>query len=74
MEFRDLRWAIAASQHRSLRKAAETLRIKQSTLSRCLRSLEHTLGSKLFERTTGGTRPRMEGRISRGCPAHRSRS
>nr|WP_271611293.1 LysR family transcriptional regulator [Bradyrhizobium sp. CCBAU 21360] len=39
MEYRDLRWAIAASQHRSLRQAAETLRIKQSTFSRCLRSL-----------------------------------
>ncbi|WP_342740006.1 LysR family transcriptional regulator [Bradyrhizobium sp. B117] len=62
MEFRDLRWAIAASQHRSIRQAAETLRIKQSTLSRCLQSLEYTLGSKLFERTNGGTRPTMEGR------------
>ncbi|UPJ63685.1 LysR family transcriptional regulator [Bradyrhizobium sp. 191] len=61
VEFRDLRWAIAASQHRSLRQAAETLRIKQSTLSRCLRSLEHTLGSTLFERTNGGTRPTIEG-------------
>ncbi|WP_245311066.1 LysR family transcriptional regulator [Bradyrhizobium valentinum] len=61
LEFRDLRWAIAASQHRSLRQAAETLRIKQSTLSRCLRSLEHTLGSRLFERTRGGTQPTIEG-------------
>ncbi|MCD9825481.1 LysR family transcriptional regulator [Bradyrhizobium japonicum] len=61
MEFRDLRWAITASQHRSLRRAAEVLRIKQSTLSRCLRSLEHTLGSTLFERTNGGTRPTIEG-------------
>jgi DNA-binding transcriptional LysR family regulator len=61
LEFRDLRWAIVASQHRSLRQAAETLRIKQSTLSRCLRSLEHTLGSRLFERTRGGTRPTIEG-------------
>ncbi|WP_354051439.1 LysR family transcriptional regulator [Bradyrhizobium sp. LB12.1] len=61
VEFRDLRWAIAASQHRSLRQAAETLRIKQSTLSRRLRSLEHTLGSTLFERTNGGTRPTIEG-------------
>ncbi|WP_271565688.1 helix-turn-helix domain-containing protein [Bradyrhizobium sp. CCBAU 11386] len=55
VEFRDLRWAIAASQHRSLRQAADTLRLKQSTLSRCLRSLEQTLGSELFERTNGGT-------------------
>ncbi|WP_247808155.1 MULTISPECIES: LysR family transcriptional regulator [unclassified Bradyrhizobium] len=61
VEFRDLRWAIVASQHRSLRQAAETLRVKQSTLSRCLRNLEHKVGSKLFERTNGGTRPTMEG-------------
>ncbi|MET4072448.1 DNA-binding transcriptional LysR family regulator [Bradyrhizobium sp. S3.2.6] len=61
MEFRDLRWAIAASQHRSLRQAAETLNIKQSTLSRHLRNLECKLGSTLFERTNGGTRPTIEG-------------
>ncbi|MBZ4317679.1 LysR family transcriptional regulator, partial [Mycobacterium tuberculosis] len=51
-----------ASQHPSLRQAAETLRIKQSTLSRRLQSLEHALGSRLFDRTNGGTRPTIEGR------------
>lgn len=61
VEFCDLRWAIAASQHRSLRQAAETLRVKQSTLSRCLRNLEHKVGSTLFERTNGGTRPTIRG-------------
>ncbi|MGY3133783.1 DNA-binding transcriptional LysR family regulator [Bradyrhizobium sp. USDA 4501] len=61
MEFRDLRWAIAASQHRSLRQAAGTLRIKQPTLSRRLRDLEYKLGVTLFERTNGGTRPTIEG-------------
>ncbi|QHP66403.1 LysR family transcriptional regulator [Bradyrhizobium sp. LCT2] len=61
VEFRDLRWAITVSQHRSLRQAAETLRVKQSTLSRRLRNLEHKLDSKLFERTNGGTRPTVEG-------------
>ncbi|MGY4356354.1 DNA-binding transcriptional LysR family regulator [Bradyrhizobium sp. i1.3.6] len=61
VEFRDLRWAIVASQHRSLRQAAEALNIKQSTLSRRLRNLECKLGSTLFERTNGGTRPTIEG-------------
>ncbi|WP_370118207.1 LysR family transcriptional regulator [Bradyrhizobium sp. USDA 329] len=61
MQFRDLRWAITVSQHRSLRQAAETLRIKQPTLSRCLQNLEDAVGSKLFERTNGGTRPTVEG-------------
>ncbi|MCP1845906.1 DNA-binding transcriptional LysR family regulator [Bradyrhizobium sp. USDA 4524] len=61
VELRELRWAIIASQHRSLRQAAETLRIKQSTLSRRLRNLEYKLGVILFECTNGGTRPTIEG-------------
>ncbi|TAI63775.1 LysR family transcriptional regulator [Bradyrhizobium sp. Leo170] len=61
VEFRDLRWAIVASQHRSLRKAAEELNVRQSTLSRGLRDLERKLGAILFERTNGGTRPTIEG-------------
>ncbi|WLA47969.1 LysR family transcriptional regulator [Bradyrhizobium elkanii] len=61
VEFRDLRWAIAVSQHRSLRQAAETLGIKQPTLSRRLRNLDYKLGVTLFKRTNGGTRPTVEG-------------
>lgn len=61
IELRDLRWAIAASQHRSLRQAADTLNVRQSTLSRRLRDLEHLLGTPLFERTNGGTRPTIVG-------------
>ncbi|MDR3471842.1 MAG: LysR family transcriptional regulator, partial [Devosia sp.] len=47
VELQDLRWAIVASQHRSLRQAAETLNIRQSTLSRGLRDLEYRLGAVL---------------------------
>lgn len=61
IEIRDLRWAIVAAQHRSLRQASETLNIRQSTLSRCLRDLERKLGVVLFERTNGGTRPTIAG-------------
>jgi DNA-binding transcriptional LysR family regulator len=61
VEFRELKWAITAAQHRSLRQAAETLNIRQSTLSRGLRDLETQLGAILFERTNGGTRPTIEG-------------
>lgn len=61
LELRDLRWAIVAAQHRSLRQAADALRVKQSTLSRRLRDLEHQLRAPLFERTNGGTRPTIEG-------------
>jgi DNA-binding transcriptional LysR family regulator len=61
VELRDLRLAIVASQHRSLRQAAETIRIRQSTLSRRLRDLELRVGVVLFERTSGGTRPTVAG-------------
>jgi DNA-binding transcriptional LysR family regulator len=57
IELSDLRWAIAVSQHRSLRQAAQTVNIRQSTLSRRLRDIEYRLGACLFERTNGGTRP-----------------
>jgi DNA-binding transcriptional LysR family regulator len=53
---------MVASQHRSLRRAAEALNIRQSTLSRRLRDLEYRLEAELFERTNGGTRPTMIGR------------
>ena len=61
LELRDFRWAVTASLHRSLRKAAEALNIRQSTLSRRLRDLENELGARLFERTNGGTHPTVEG-------------
>ena len=61
VELRDLRLAVIASQHRSLRKAAGVLGIRQSTLSRRLRDLEYRLGAVLFERTNGGTRPTNAG-------------
>jgi len=61
VEFQDLRWAITAAQHRSLRQAAGTLGIRQSTLSRRLAALEHRLGAVLFERTNCGTQPAMAG-------------
>ncbi|MCW6511981.1 LysR family transcriptional regulator [Lichenifustis flavocetrariae] len=61
VELRDLRWAIVAARHRSLRQAAEALNVRQSTLSRGLRALEFRLGAVLFERTNGGTRPTIEG-------------
>ncbi len=50
-----------AAQHRSLRKAAESRKTRQSTLSRRLRDLELRLGVILFERTNGGTRPTLIG-------------
>jgi DNA-binding transcriptional LysR family regulator len=71
---REMRWAIVVAQHRSLRQAAEALSIRQSTLSRRLRDLEHQLGAVMFERTDGGTRPTIEDRsfsTSRGVSLRR---
>lgn len=72
LDLRDLRWAIVAAQHRSLRQAPDKLHIRQSTLSRRLRDLEHQLGAALLERSNGGTRPTIEGQeFLRICPADR---
>ncbi|HVZ06629.1 LysR family transcriptional regulator [Rhodopila sp.] len=61
VELRDLKWAIIAAQHRSLRRAADALNVRESTLCRRLRQLEYQLDAKLFERTNGGTRPTVPG-------------
>jgi DNA-binding transcriptional LysR family regulator len=61
VELRDLRMAVIAAQHRSLRQAADAINIRQSTLSRRLRDLEYRLGAVLFERTNGGTKPTAAG-------------
>jgi DNA-binding transcriptional LysR family regulator len=58
-----LRLAVIAAQHRSLHKAAETLRVRQSTLSRRLRDLELELGVILFARSKGGTVPTEAGQV-----------
>ena len=61
LDLRDLQWAMVAAQHRSLRQAADSLYIRQSTLSRGLRQLEYRLDAAIFERSNGGTRPTVAG-------------
>src|ERR1700676_4024865 len=56
INFHHLRYAVAAADHGSFRSAAETLMIQQSTLSRCIRQLEHTIGTCAFDRYSGGVR------------------
>jgi DNA-binding transcriptional LysR family regulator len=56
INFHYLRYAVAAADHGSFRSAAETLMIQQSTLSRCIRQLEHTIGTCVFDRYSGGVR------------------
>lgn len=61
VDLRQLRYAIAAADYRSMRRAAEALRLKESTLSRCIRNLEADLNAVLFERSRAGVRPTVAG-------------
>ena len=49
-----LRSFFSIIEHGSLNKAAERLRVSQSTLTRQMHSLEHEIGGRLFERETTG--------------------
>ena len=57
-----LRYATAAADHGSLRRAAEAMQIRQSKLSRCIRQLEERIEMTVFERSSGGVRPTQAGR------------
>jgi DNA-binding transcriptional LysR family regulator len=57
-----LRYAVAAADHGSFRRAAEALLIRQSKLSRCVRQLEERIGMIVFDRSSGGARATRAGR------------
>lgn len=57
-----LRCAVAAADHGSFRRAADALRLRQSTLSRCVRRLEELVGMTIFERSSGGVVATPSGR------------
>lgn len=56
IELRHLRYFLTVAEHGSLRKAAASLNIQQSTLSRRIRDLEDFLGASLFHRCSSGVR------------------
>ena len=58
----NLRYALAAADYGSFRRAAEALLLRQSTLSRCVRQLEESIGMAVFERSSGGVRATQGGR------------
>jgi DNA-binding transcriptional LysR family regulator len=58
----NLRYALTAAEYGSFRRAAEALLLRQSTLSRCVRQLEESLGMAVFERSSGGVRATQGGR------------
>lgn len=51
---RHLRYAVAASEHGSFRRAARALKIQESAVSRRIRDLEDEIGAALFIRHSGG--------------------
>lgn len=54
IELRHLRYVVAASKCGSFRRAAVSLGIEQSAISRRIRDLEDELGASLFNRHSGG--------------------
>src|SRR5258707_13555029 len=54
VDLQHLRYAVAAADHGSFRRAAEVLQLRQSTLSRCIHQLEERIQMIVFERTNGG--------------------
>ncbi|MGP2492612.1 LysR family transcriptional regulator [Mesorhizobium sp. PUT5] len=71
MEFRQLRYALAAIRHGSFRGAAESLGIDQSLVGKSVRTLENRIGITIFERSPRGIRPTEAGKafLARIAPA-----
>ncbi|WP_454888365.1 LysR family transcriptional regulator [Sphingobium herbicidovorans] len=63
LDLRHLRYALAAAQHQSFRRAAATLDVSQSTLTRRVQLLEHRIGFRIFDRGPGGVRVTSAGRL-----------
>ncbi|OPY94465.1 hypothetical protein A5906_14000 [Bradyrhizobium sacchari] len=57
-----MRYAVAAADHGSFRAAAEMLKVQQVTVSRCVRQLEKAVGTRIFDRYSGGVRASQFGR------------
>ena len=54
INFLHLRYAVVAADEGSFRRAAEILLVRQSTLSRGIRQLEHSIGINVFDRSSAG--------------------
>ncbi|MBU7590299.1 MAG: LysR family transcriptional regulator [Sphingopyxis terrae] len=60
-DIRQLRYAIAAADHGSFYRAARTLNVEQSTLSRAILKLERSIGMPIFERSRAGVTMTLAG-------------
>jgi len=62
-DIRQMRHVIAVADHGSFVRAATTLGLSQSALSRSIQSVERLLGSSLFVRSPSGVEPTDGGRV-----------
>ena len=62
LELRHLRYAVAAAEHGSFRRAAKALEMHESAISRRIRDLEDEIGVALFIRYHGGVYPTHAGK------------
>ena len=67
VKLRDLRVLIAVANSGSISRAAERLAISHPVVSRTISDLEHTLGVRLFDRSSHGVEPTMYGRAFLDC-------
>ncbi len=63
MDLRQLRYFVAIAEHGNFHRAASTLNVAQSALSRHMLVLGQELGAPLFERAPGGVRMTMLGQV-----------
>jgi DNA-binding transcriptional LysR family regulator len=63
IDLRTIKYALAVAEHRGFRKAAEALYLTQPTLTRAIRDLEESLGTKIFDRGRRTVEPTPLGRI-----------
>jgi len=62
VDLQHLRFAVAAGDYGSIRRAADILLVRHSVLSRSIVQLEDRVGVALFKRSRGGVTPTLAGR------------
>jgi len=67
VKMRDLRVLLAVANAGSISRAAERLAISHPVVSRTISDLEHTLGVRLFDRSSHGVEPTIYGRAFLDC-------
>lgn len=61
LKLRDFDTLLAVAEHGSMAKAAARLSVSQPTISKSIADLEHTLGVRVFDRTSQGVEPTQYG-------------